>query len=302
MLKLKKSSSLILAAIALTISGSAFSVESSDMTGQRGNIVIVHGGTGVGNAGNWDTRATGGQNSVAVGSRAYATIDLEAGKTFEKWYKYDTYGTAVGADSRAWGKNSVAVGASAVAGDQRGSPSNILADTTAVGYASQAIKESATAIGSHSSVRQDGGVALGSGSELDASRDKTPKDDTDIFLGKNTKLTFAVSDSRQGAVSVGSYYFGRSEGVGGHRQIKRVADGSDMSDVVTVRQLIEVIQPIDNSLSNIEDKFDRALVTLETKFDRTVKTLEAKLKVTQDKLDAVDGRLAAIEGGGAGKQ
>ena len=298
MLKLKTSSSLILAAIALTVSGSAFSVPASDLGGNRSESVLVAGGTISGNWNSEGMRVSTSQRGVAIGVNTYATIDATAVKPGATWYKENTWATAVGADARAWGYRSTAIGVKAVAGDINGSSGNVLENTTAVGYGSQASASSTTAIGSNTSVRQSGGVALGSGSELDASRDLTPREDKDVFVGKKTKLTFAVEDSRQGPVSIGSYYYGRSEGLGGHRQIKRVADGSEMSDAITVRQLIEVITPFDNSMASMEEKldasaakFDEAAVKLDAAAAQLV-AAEAKVAASEVKVVASEAKLA----------
>ncbi|KAF3997225.1 hypothetical protein [Glaciimonas immobilis] len=288
MLKLKKTSSILLAAIALTVSGSAFSVNPGDLSNVRGEIAMVAGGS---LEGNWNTTGryvSSAKGGVAVGALAFATLDSEAalGTLSSKWYKYDTYATAVGSQSNAWGYKGTALGFKAVAGDKDGSANNLLTNTTAVGYSSHAYASYSTAIGADAEVRVDGGVALGANSELDKYRDQTPQEDTVVYNGNIAKLNFLAKNSRQGAVSVGSYYLGSrsNEEVGGHRQIKRVADGSDNSDAVTVRQLVEVIVPLDKDLSNIDAKLTdlnarlAGLVALETK----MKNLEARMLVLED--------------------
>ena len=206
------------------------------------------------------SRATAkGTSAIAIGSgnydqpnggaQAYSEDTIAIGRGAKAGNEDDTattYNTvAIGREARAYGKNSIALGGTANVGDiwQKqladggtaiGSSANAaLENATAIGHNSIAYAKDAVTIGANTRADIDGGVALGSGSNVgsysSSSYGKAGKVGYDP-LGAGADETSTWKSTRA-AVSVGNQQKDIT------RQIINVAAGTDNTDAVNVAQL-----------------------------------------------------------------
>ena len=176
-------------------------------------------------------------DTIAIGRRAMA------GNENDTATEYNT--VAIGREARAYGKNSIALGGTANVGDvwQKqlaeggtaiGSSANAaLENATAIGYKSIAYAKDAVTLGANTRADIDGGVALGSesnvGSYSSSSYGKAGKVGYDpLGAGADETSTWKATKA---AVSVGNQQKDIT------RQIINVAAGTDNTDAVNVAQL-----------------------------------------------------------------
>lgn len=187
--------------------------------------------------------------SSSGGAQAYSGDTIAIGRSAMAGNENDTatvYNTvAIGREARAYGKNSIALGGTANVGDvwQKqlaeggtaiGSSANAaLENATALGYKSIAYAKDAVTLGANTRADIDGGVALGSesnvGSYSSPSYGKAGKVGYDpLGAGADETSTWKATKA---AVSVGNQQKDIT------RQIINVAAGTDNTDAVNVAQL-----------------------------------------------------------------
>ena len=187
--------------------------------------------------------------SSSGGAQAYSGDTIAIGRRAMAGNENDTataYNTvAIGREARAYGKNSIALGGTANVGDvwQKqlaeggtaiGSSANAaLENATALGYKSIAYAKDAVTLGANTRADIDGGVALGSesnvGSYSSSSYGKAGKVGYDpLGAGADETSTWKATKA---AVSVGNQQKDIT------RQIINVAAGTDNTDAVNVAQL-----------------------------------------------------------------
>ncbi len=187
--------------------------------------------------------------SSSGGAQAYSGDTIAIGRRAMAGNENDTataYNTvAIGREARAYGKNSIALGGTANVGDvwQKqlaeggtaiGSSANAaLENATAIGYKSIAYAKDAVTLGANTRADIDGGVALGSesnvGSYSSSSYGKAGKVGYDpLGAGADETSTWKATKA---AVSVGNQQKDIT------RQIINVAAGTDNTDAVNVAQL-----------------------------------------------------------------
>ena len=176
-------------------------------------------------------------DTIAIGRRAMAGNENDTATVYNA--------VAIGREARAYGKNSIALGGTANVGDvwQKqladggtaiGSSANAaLENATAIGYNSIAYAKDAVTLGANTRADIDGGVALGSesnvGSYSSSSYGKAGKVGYDpLGAGADETSTWKATKA---AVSVGNQQKDIT------RQIINVAAGSDNTDAVNVAQL-----------------------------------------------------------------
>ena len=223
------------------------------------------------------SRATAkGTNAIAIGSgnydrpnqgaQAYSGDTIAIGRGSVAGNEEDTAAVynsvAVGREARAYGKNSIALGGTANVGDiwQKqladggtaiGSSANAaLENATAIGYKSIAYAKDAVTLGANTRADIDGGVALGSdsnvGSYSSSSYGKAGKVGYDpLDAGTDETSTWK---STRAAVSVGNQQKGIT------RQIINVAAGTDNTDAVNVAQLKSLRQRAWKDLAAAKDE------------------------------------------------
>lgn len=248
------------------------------------------------------SRATAkGTNAIAIGSgnydqpnggaQAYSEDTIAIGRGSVAGNKDDTAtaynSVAVGREARAYGKNSVALGGTANVGDiwQKqlaeggtaiGSSANAaLENATALGYNSIAYGKDAVTLGANTRADIDGGVALGSdsnvGSYSSSSYGKAGKVGYDP-LGTDANET-STWKATKAAVSVGNQQKDIT------RQIINVAAGTDNTDAVNVAQLKTLGRKAWKDLVEERDKLATRIVSNEG----NITTLFGKVRTnTQD--------------------
>ena len=176
-------------------------------------------------------------DTIAIGRRAMAGNENDTATVYNA--------VAIGREARAYGKNSIALGGTANVGDvwQKqladggtaiGSSANAaLENATAIGYNSIAYAKDAVTLGANTRADIDGGVALGSesnvGSYASPSYGKAGKVGYDpLGAGADETSTWKATKA---AVSVGNQQKDIT------RQIINVAAGTDDTDAVNVAQL-----------------------------------------------------------------
>ena len=230
------------------------------------------------------SRATAkGTNAIAIGSgnydqpnggaQAYSEDTIAIGRGSVAGNENDTAteykAVAIGREARAYGKNSIALGGTANVGDvwQKqladgataiGSSSNAaLENATALGYKSIAYGKDAVTLGANTRADIDGGVALGSesnvGSYASPSYGKAGKVGYDpLDAGTDETSTWK---STRAAVSVGNQQKGIT------RQIINVAAGTDNTDAVNVAQLKSLRQRAWKDLAEAKDQLGARIAT-----------------------------------------
>ena len=248
------------------------------------------------------SRATAkGTNAIAIGSgnydqpnggaQAYSEDTIAIGRGSVAGNKDDTAtaynSVAVGREARAYGKNSIALGGTANVGDiwQKqladggtaiGSSSNAaLENATAIGYKSIAYGKDAVTLGANTRADIDGGVALGSdsnvGSYSSSSYGKAGKVGYDP-LGTDANET-STWKSTKAAVSVGNQQKDIT------RQIINVAAGTDDTDAVNVAQLKTLGRKAWKDLAEAKDQLGARIATNTT----SITALSGKVRTnTQD--------------------
>ena len=205
-------------------------------------------------------------NSNIDAAQAYSGDTIAIGRGSVAGNEEDTAtvynSVAVGREARAYGKNSVALGGTANVGDvwQKqladggtaiGSSANAaLENATAIGYKSIAYGKDAVTLGANTRADIDGGVALGSdsnvGSYSSSSYGKAGKAGYDpLDAGTDETSTWK---STRAAVSVGNQQKGIT------RQIINVAAGTEDTDVVNVAQLKSLRQRAWKDLAAAKDE------------------------------------------------
>ena len=248
------------------------------------------------------SRATAkGTNAIAIGSgnydqpnggaQAYSEDTIAIGRGSVAGNKDDTAtaynSVAVGREARAYGKNSIALGGTANVGDiwQKqladggtaiGSSSNAaLENATAIGYKSIAYGKDAVTLGANTRADIDGGVALGSdsnvGSYSSSSYGKAGKVGYDP-LGTDADET-STWKATKAAVSVGNQQKDIT------RQIINVAAGTDNTDAVNVAQLKTLGRKAWKDLAEAKDQLGARIATNTT----SITALSGKVRTnTQD--------------------
>ena len=248
------------------------------------------------------SRATAkGTNAIAIGSgnydqpnggaQAYSEDTIAIGRGSVAGNKDDTAtaynSVAVGREARAYGKNSIALGGTANVGDiwQKqladggtaiGSSSNAaLENATAIGYKSIAYGKDAVTLGANTRADIDGGVALGSdsnvGSYSSSSYGKAGKVGYDpLGAGADETSTWKATKA---AVSVGNQQKDIT------RQIINVAAGTDNTDAVNVAQLKTLGRKAWKDLAEAKDQLGARIATNTT----SITALSGKVRTnTQD--------------------
>ena len=248
------------------------------------------------------SRATAkGTNAIAIGSgnydqpnggaQAYSEDTIAIGRGSVAGNKDDTAtaynSVAVGREARAYGKNSIALGGTANVGDiwQKqladggtaiGSSANAaLENATAIGYKSIAYAKDAVTLGANTRADIDGGVALGSdsnvGSYASPSYGKAGKVGYDP-LGTDADET-STWKATKAAVSVGNQQKDIT------RQIINVAAGTDNTDAVNVAQLKTLGRKAWKDLAEAKDQLGARIATNTT----SITALSGKVRTnTQD--------------------
>ncbi|MDK8285943.1 ESPR-type extended signal peptide-containing protein, partial [Dialister micraerophilus] len=248
------------------------------------------------------SRATAkGTNAIAIGSgnydqpnggaQAYSEDTIAIGRGSVAGNKDDTAtaynSVAVGREARAYGKNSIALGGTANVGDiwQKqladggtaiGSSSNAaLENATAIGYKSIAYGKDAVTLGANTRADIDGGVALGSdsnvGSYASPNYGKAGKVGYDP-LGTDADET-STWKATKAAVSVGNQQKDIT------RQIINVAAGTDNTDAVNVAQLKTLGRKAWKDLAEAKDQLGARIATNTT----SITALSGKVRTnTQD--------------------
>ena len=241
-------------AIAMGYSSEASAVDSVAL----GNNASAKGLGAIAIGGNYDRPNEGAQaysgDAIAIGRGSVAGNEEDMATT------YNT--VAIGREARAYGKNSVALGGTANVGDiwQKqladggtaiGSSANAaLENATAIGYKSIAYAKDAVTLGANTRADIDGGVALGSdsnvGSYSSSSYGKAGKVGYDpLDAGTDETSTWK---STRAAVSVGNQQKDIT------RQIINVAAGTDNTDAVNVAQLKNLRQRAWKDLAAAKDE------------------------------------------------
>ncbi|HEC0037839.1 trimeric autotransporter adhesin Ata [Acinetobacter baumannii] len=207
---------------------------------------------GSGNKPGEGAKATG-NSSAAIGSGAQATGDNSAaiGKGAEAT---NENAAAVGGGAKATGKNAAAIGGGAIA-DQE--------NAVAVGQGAQSLVEGGVALGARSKVEAKNSVALG-------------QDAVATEATGSSFLTNRDATQSNGVISVGS--------AGKERRITNVEDGSADSDAVTVRQLKNVDNRVNQNTSNI-GKNTQNITNLNQKLDDTKTNLGNQIADTNKNLN-----------------
>ena len=229
-------------------------------------------------------------DSSSGGAQAYSGDTIAIGRSAMAGNENDTataYNTvAIGREARAYGKNSIALGGTANVGDvwQKqlaeggtaiGSSANAaLENATALGYKSIAYAKDAVTLGANTRADIDGGVALGSesnvGSYASPSYGKAGKVGYDpLGAGADETSTWKATKA---AVSVGNQQKDIT------RQIINVAAGSDNTDAVNVAQL-----------KALQSKAWKDLVASENK-------LGARIATNTTSINNLSGRVRTNEG------
>ena len=230
------------------------------------------------------SRATAkGTSAIAIGSgnydqpnggaQAYSEDTIAIGRGAKAGNEDDTAtvykAVAIGREARAYGKNSIALGGTANVGDiwQKqladggtaiGSSANAaLENATAIGYKSIAYAKDAVTLGANTRADIDGGVALGSesnvGSYSSSSYGKAGKVGYDP-LGTDADGT-STWKSTKAAVSVGNQQKDIT------RQIINVAAGTDNTDAVNVAQLKTLGRKAWKDLAAAKDQLGARIAT-----------------------------------------
>ena len=241
-------------AIAMGYSSEASAVDSVAL----GNNASAKGLGAIAIGGNYDRPNEGAQaysgDAIAIGRGSVAGNEEDTATA------YNT--VAIGREARAYGKNSVALGGTANVGDiwQKqladggtaigGSANAALENATAIGYKSIAYAKDAVTLGANTRADIDGGVALGSdsnvGSYASPSYGKAGKVGYDpLDAGTDETSTWK---STRAAVSVGNQQKGIT------RQIINVAAGTDNTDAVNVAQLKSLRQRAWKDLAAAKDE------------------------------------------------
>ncbi|MDU2620776.1 MAG: ESPR-type extended signal peptide-containing protein [Dialister sp.] len=236
--------------------------------------------------------AIGSENDVTNGgAQAYSEDTIAIGRGSVAGNKDDTAtaynSVAVGREARAYGKNSIALGGTANVGDiwQKqladggtaiGSSSNAaLENATAIGYKSIAYGKDAVTLGANTRADIDGGVALGSdsnvGSYSSSSYGKAGKVGYDpLGAGADETSTWKATKA---AVSVGNQQKDIT------RQIINVAAGTDNTDAVNVAQLKTLGRKAWKDLAEAKDQLGARIATNTT----SITALSGKVRTnTQD--------------------
>ena len=241
-------------AIAMGYSSEASAVDSVAF----GNNASAKGLGAIAIGGNYDRPNEGAQaysgDTIAIGRGSVAGNEEDTATVYNS--------VAVGREARAYGKNSIALGGTANVGDiwQKqladggtaiGSSANAaLENATAIGYKSIAYAKDAVTLGANTRADIDGGVALGSesnvGSYSSSSYGKAGKAGYDpLDAGTDETSTWK---STRAAVSVGNQQKGIT------RQIINVAAGTDNTDAVNVAQLKSLRQRAWKDLAAAKDE------------------------------------------------
>ena len=241
-------------AIAMGYSSEASAVDSVAF----GNNASAKGLGAIAIGGNYDRPNQGAQaysgDTIAIGRGSVAGNEEDTAAVYNS--------VAVGREARAYGKNSIALGGTANVGDiwQKqladggtaiGSSANAaLENATAIGYKSIAYAKDAVTLGANTRADIDGGVALGSdsnvGSYSSSSYGKAGKVGYDpLDAGTDETSTWK---STRAAVSVGNQQKGIT------RQIINVAAGTDNTDAVNVAQLKSLRQRAWKDLAAAKDE------------------------------------------------
>jgi len=156
-----------------------------------------------------------------------------------------------GAGASASGTNAVAVGPGAVATGAGGTAIGHNATAGSLGIIGVAAPRS-TALGERSTALIEGGVALGANS-TDAANNNSNGVAAVATTGPISVQYNNAANTYVGAVSVGSSTASQSSPLvpAFTRQIKNVADGSDATDAVTVRQLTGVASAANATFFNL---------------------------------------------------
>ncbi|MDU5943732.1 MAG: ESPR-type extended signal peptide-containing protein [Negativicoccus succinicivorans] len=241
-------------AIAMGYSSEASAVDSVAF----GNNASAKGLGAIAIGGNYDRPNEGAQaysgDTIAIGRGSVAGNKEDTATVYNS--------VAVGREARAYGKNSIALGGTANVGDiwQKqladggtaiGSSANAaMENATAIGYKSIAYAKDAVTLGANTRADIDGGVALGSdsnvGSYASPSYGKAGKVGYDpLDAGTDETSTWK---STRAAVSVGNQQKGIT------RQIINVAAGTDNTDAVNVAQLKSLRQRAWKDLAAAKDE------------------------------------------------
>ena len=266
-------------AIAMGYSSEASAVDSVAF----GNNASAKGLGAIAIGGNYDRPNQGAQaysgDTIAIGRGSVAGNEEDTAAVYNS--------VAVGREARAYGKNSIALGGTANVGDiwQKqladggtaiGSSANAaLENATAIGYKSIAYAKDAVTLGANTRADIDGGVALGSdsnvGSYSSSSYGKAGKVGYDpLDAGTDETSTWK---STRAAVSVGNQQKGIT------RQIINVAAGTDNTDAVNVAQLKSLRQRAWKDLAEAKDQLGARIATNTT----SITALSGKVRTnTQD--------------------
>ena len=281
-------------AIAMGYSSEASAVDSVAF----GNNASAKGLGAIAIGGNYDRPNEGAQaysgDTIAIGRGSVAGNEEDTATVYNS--------VAVGREARAYGKNSIALGGTANVGDiwQKqladggtaiGSSANAaLENATAIGYHSIAYAKDAVTIGANTRADIDGGVALGSdsnvGSYSSSSYGKAGKVGYDpLGAGADETSTWKATKA---AVSVGNQQKDIT------RQIINVAAGTDNTDAVNVAQLKTLGRKAWKDLAEAKDQLGARIATNTgniTKLSTRVGTNERDIVGLKRDVDTNDTRI-----------
>jgi hypothetical protein len=195
----------------------------------------------LGNFSRGDLAAQGSLQSVSIGASSRASTFSNDAQYNGLWSTTQTYNIAVGPGARAWGMNNTALGGLALAGLD-GVSTVLHQQATAVGNLSHARHNLATALGTSATVHVENGVALGTESLL-AEGQATVIGTGEIEAQPDdvVKVTYNTTTASKGGVSVGNLYQ--------LRQMKNVADATELSDALTLRQVLDVVRQFNDAIA-----------------------------------------------------
>ncbi|WP_038345378.1 ESPR-type extended signal peptide-containing protein [Acinetobacter sp. A47] len=201
-----------------------------------GNVAAA---TGKGSLAIGHSATAEGYRAIAIGSPDIDNADPVAGQAGAAYQPNMA--------TKATGKDSIAFGGGAIATKQNALAIGAFSESTgdksvSIGTGSKANQDNAVVIGDQAQTAVEGGIAIGQGAQANA--------ENSISIGQQSKSTTATGNAfltnqapPTGVLSIGD--------VGQERRIQNVADGSALSDAVTVAQLDRAYDDVNNNLSNV---------------------------------------------------